>query len=402
MRSPVFLAALLVGLLIRLAALQLPVTPDIATRTSPLSIAYDGGTAVSQGGWHSNALIKLPGLMCAAALTVLLYRVTASRTGSVNHARWAALAVWLNPALILNGEVLGSGAPLVMLPAVMALLVAHRGAPLAAGIFGGIAAGLSPDGALVLPAVAVAVHSLGPRLGLTRAAAGAVLGAGVALSPLALGGRLDHAATAMRDFYLRGDLLSNYAANLWWILSWAHGLRHLVPQAKPLVALRVMTEPVAAPKSLTIAGRKIPLLHLPLVAAAVAVIWCIRACWNTLGTIRLSLHAALAALTVHIAYVVLMGMRPDQVLEVPLLALAGALEPAFRPVFYVVTVVVALNTNLFEGVGHGMRWAAIPRGITFIDASVIVAAVNVMALFWLSGLLRNLAAESRGAYSPTA
>ena len=122
-------------------------------------------------------------------------------------------------------------------------------------------------------------------------------------------------------------------------------------------------------------------------------IWCIRACWNTLGTIRLSLHAALAALTVHIAYVVLMGMRPSQVLEVPLLALAGALEPAFRPVFYVVTVIVALNMNLFDGIGGGMGWA-IPRGITFIDASVIVAAANVMALFWLSGLLRDLAAES--------
>jgi hypothetical protein len=400
-RSPVFLVALLVGLLIRLAALQLPVTPDIATRTSPLSIAYDGGTAVSQAGWHSNALIKLPGLLCAVALTVLLYRVTASRAGSVSHARWAALAVWLNPALILNGEALGSGAPLVMLPAVMALLVAHRGAPLAAGLFGGIAAGLSPDGALVLPAVAVAVHSLGPRLGLTRAAAGAVLGAGVALSPLALGGRLDHAATAMRDFYLRGDLLSAHAANLWWILSWAHGVRHLVPQAKPLVALRVMTEPVAVPKSLTIAGRKIPLPHPPLLAAAVAVLWCIRACWNTLGSIRLSLHAALAALTVHIAYVVLLGMRPSQVLEVPLLALAGALEPALRPLFYIVTVIVALNMNLFDGIGDGMRWA-IPRGITFIDASIIVAAVNVMALFWLSGLVRDLAAESRGAYSPTA
>jgi hypothetical protein len=400
-RSPVFLAALLVGLLIRLAALQLPVTPDIATRTSPFYIAYDGGTAVSQGGWYSNGLIKLPGLMCAAALAVLLYRVTASRTGSVNHARWAALAVWLNPALILNGEALGSGAPLVMLPAVMALLVAHRGAPLAAGIFGGIAAGLSPDGALVLPAIAVAVHSLGPRLGLTRAAAGTALGAGVALSPLALGGRLDHAVTAIREFYWRGDLLSASAANLWWILSWAHDVRHLVPQAKPLVALRVMTEPVAVPKTLTIAGRKIPLPHPPLLAAAVAAMWCLRACWNTLGTIRLSLHAALAALTVHIAYVVLMGMKPSQVLEVPLLALAGALEPALRPVFYVVTVIVALNINLFDGVGAGMRWA-IPRGITFIDASVIVAAANVMALFWLSGLLRDLAGESRGAYSPTA
>jgi hypothetical protein len=162
-----------------------------------------------------------------------------------------------------------------------------------------------------------------------------------------------------------------------------------------------MTEPVAVPKSLTIAGRKIALLHPPLVAAAAAVIWCIRACWNTLGSIRLSLHAALAALTVHIAYVVLLGMKPSQALEVPLLALAGALEPAFRPVFYVVTVIVALNINLFDGVGAGMRWA-IPRGITFIDASVIVAAANVMALFWLSGLLRDLAGESRGAYSPTA
>jgi hypothetical protein len=119
--------------------------------------------------------------------------------------------------------------------------------------------------------------------------------------------------------------------NLWWILSWAHGVRHLVPQAKPLAALRVMTEPVAVPKALTIAGAEIPLPHPPLLAAAVAAIWCVRACWNTLGTIRLSLHAALAALTVHIAYVVLMGMKPSQVLEVPLLALAGALEPALRP-----------------------------------------------------------------------
>ena len=205
----------------------------------------------------------------------------------------------------------------------------------------------------------------------------------------------------MREFYVRGDLLSAYAANLWWLVSWAHGVRHLVPQAKPLMALRVMTQPVAVPKSLTIAGRKIPLPHPPLLAAAVAVIWCIRACWNTLGSIRLSLHAALAALTVHIAYVVLLGMRPSQVLEVPLLALAAALEPAFRPVFYVVTVIVALNMNLFDGIGGGMGWA-IPRGITFIDASVIVAAANVMALFWLSGLLRDLAAQSRGAYGPTA
>src|SRR6188508_3170485 len=71
-RSPVFFAALLVGLLIRLAALQLPVIPNIALRTEPLFMAFDGGqTAVMPGGWHLNALIKLPGLLCTAALTVL-------------------------------------------------------------------------------------------------------------------------------------------------------------------------------------------------------------------------------------------------------------------------------------------------------------------------------------------
>jgi hypothetical protein len=85
---------------------------------------------------------------------------------------------------------------------------------------------------------------------------------------------------------------------------------------------------------------------------------------------------------------------------VPLLALAAALEPAFRPVFYAVTVIVALNINLFDGIGFG-HWA-IPRSITFIDASVIVAAANVIVLFWFSGLLRDIAVQSRGAYGPTA
>src|SRR5262249_51185574 len=137
----------------------------------------------------------------------------------------------------------------------------------------------------------------------------------------------------------------------------------------------------------------------PLVAAAIAGAWCLRACWHTLGTVRLSLHAALAALTVHIFFVLMLGMRePRQTLEVPLLALAAALEPALRPVFYVVTIVVALNMNLFDGLALSMRWA-IPRGITIVDLSVIVAAVNLAALFWLSGLLTDLAAQSRGAYS---
>jgi hypothetical protein len=397
-RSLAFVLALLVGLLIRLAVLQLPVTPNIAIRTSPLYIAFDVGL-FRPSGWQSNALMKLPNLLCAGGLTILLYRTTEGRTKSSAQARWAALAIWLNPALIFD-DALGSAAMVIALPAVMALIVAHRPSPLAAGILGSLSAGLSPAGALIVPAMFVAVKSVGSRLGLTRMAAGLAAGTALALSLLMFTGNLGRELRAFRDFYLRGDLLSIYATNGWWILSWALGVKHLIPYAKPLAALRVLTEPVAVPKSLVIAGRRIPPLHPPVVAATIAAIWCLRACWNTLGSIRLSLHAALAALTMHIAWVVLLGMQPNQVIEVPLLALAAALEPAFRPVFYAVTVIVALNINLFDGIGFG-HWA-IPRSITFIDASVIVAAANVIVLFWFSGLLRDIAVQSRGAYGPTA
>lgn len=399
MRSPTFLIALLVGLLIRIAALQLPGVVEAELRASPVSSLFD---AAFGSGWHSPALMKLPGLMCAAALTVLLYRVTEGRTKRVDQARWAALAIWLNPALILNGDGLGFPDPLLMLPAVMALLLAHAGAPLAAGVFAGVAAVMAPQGALIVPALVVAVRSLGARLGLVRAASGGLVAAAALLVPLGVAGRWPHLRLGLSAFYAGGDMLSASAANLWWILSWAHGVRAMAPQLKPLFALRVTTEPLPIPKVVAIAGHRVPLVHPPLIAAAVVAVWCLRACWKTMGTVRLALHAALAALTVHVFFVLMLGMRePGQVLEVPLLALAAALEPALRPVFYVVTAVVALNMNLFDGVGSGMR-LAIPRDITFIDATVIVSVVNVIALFWLSGLLTDLAAESRGAYSSRA
>jgi hypothetical protein len=105
---------------------------------------------------------------------------------------------------------------------------------------------------------------------------------------------------------------------------------------------------------------------------------------------------------VHIFFVLMTGLRQaDQILEVPLLALAAALEPRLRSIFYTVTAIVALNMNLFDGVSGGTRWA-IPRDITFVDASVILAAINVIALFWLSGLVSDLALESRGVYGSRA
>jgi hypothetical protein len=77
-----------------------------------------------------------------------------------------------------------------------------------------------------------------------------------------------------------------------------------------------------------------------------------------------------------------------QLFEVPILALAAALRPRLRPVFALVSGIVALNINYIYGAGLGMGWA-VPRMMTGIDLSVIVAVVNVAALVWFARRLRD-------------
>ena len=43
---------------------------------------------------------------------------------------------------------------------------------------------------------------------------------------------------------------------------------------------------------------------------------------------------------------------------VPFLALAAALQPAIRPLFYAVSAIAALNLNLFYGIGLGLGLVA--------------------------------------------
>ena len=61
-------------------------------------------------------------------------------------------------------------------------------------------------------------------------------------------------------------------------------------------------------------------------------------------------------------------MRHHQLFEVPLLALAAALRPRFRPLFFAVSAIVALDYDCVYGAGLGVGWA-VPRTITF-DLSV--------------------------------
>jgi hypothetical protein len=49
---------------------------------------------------------------------------------------------------------------------------------------------------------------------------------------------------------------------------------------------------------------------------------------------------------------------------------------------------LALNINYIYGAGLGMGWA-VPRMMTGIDLSVLVAFVNVGVLFWFARRLRD-------------
>jgi hypothetical protein len=132
------------------------------------------------------------------------------------------------------------------------------------------------------------------------------------------------------------------------------------------------------------------------VAAGAWALWtAYRASSRSLGrdpqhpALDLWLLAGVAAFLVH-AYATLSAQVHENHLfaAVPLLVLASAGRRAFRPICVGVSVVLALNLNLFYGFGDGIGYA-LPRGITIVDATVILAVVNCFLLSWHAAVLHR-------------
>src|SRR5215831_19329209 len=70
--------------------------------------------------------IKAPAAIADAGFAVLLFVVVRRRIGET-AARWATIAYWLNPGVILNGVVLGYLDPQYALPAAASLIAATEG-----------------------------------------------------------------------------------------------------------------------------------------------------------------------------------------------------------------------------------------------------------------------------------
>ena len=403
-RRGVLFAALLSGLVVRIAALPLPGTEDVGTwkiwafgASRNVTEVYGvGGDPPVRGVVKWQALettvdyppaalyelglvglayrridpafadapaltvaIKLPGLVCGIALTALLAWAAKRFTSHDDAASWVALAYWLNPATILNGEVLGYLDPLMMLPGIAALVLvdAHCG--------------------LAFAACALAAWHTGGARALGRAAAGGTLGATLLLLPFALTGALPNMWLAFGSFYARRDILSGNAANVWWIVNYAVRAYYQVPRLGPH-AFFVEVRRIMAVSTLRKAGFPNP---RPFAGAAVLATsaWGL---WQLRKAPDLATHALASAFVVHAFFVLGVGVHEHHMmLAVPLLALAAALRPSLRPLFYVVSAIVALNMNLFYGIGIGRGWS-VPRLLLGIDLSVLLSLVNIAALVW--------------------
>ena len=344
--------------------------------------------AFDDGVWLTVAT-KLPGLVCGIALTALLWWAVRRQTQSLEAADWAALAYWANPATILNGEVLGYLDPLMMLPAIGALVLLHAGLPALAGASLAVAMLTKPQALLIAPVVALAAWRVAGRRGAAGAAAGYAGAAGLIVLPFAIAGALPNMWLAFGSFYGRRDILSGNAANVWWIATYVLRAWYQIPDMGVWGAFRAPVKRILSLTTLEEIGLPSP-RPLGTVMVLGASGWGL---WQVRLARDLAVQALGAAFLVHAFFVLGVGVHEHHMmLAVPLLALAAALRPALRPLFYTLSAIVALNMNVFYGLGYGFGWG-IPRGLLILDLSVLLAMANVAALVWHGRLLAREAAR---------
>jgi hypothetical protein len=428
-----FVAALVAGALVRLAALPLPGTHDTVVwkiwsynaATEGVSRLYGvGGSppirrvltylnaettvdypplAVYELGWAGRVYrwlnhgrfpnttplfmaIKAPAAICDAGLAGLLFVVVRRRIGEA-AARWATLAYWLNPGVILNGAVLGYLDPQYALPVTGSLIAAAEGWFATAGALGAVSILTKPQAIVALPALVLVLPGLDKIRAATTAllamAAGAVVAAAVIVAPVVAAGGWPNMLQALGRLGSH-DMLSGNACNLWWIVGYLVRVQYTIADYGLWGAIVRPTQILQISRFMEV-GYPNP-RPIGLVLVAIAVLW---ALWTARRAKDLWRIAAVGAFTTH-AYATLSAQVHENHLyaALPLLALASGGRPAFRPVLIAVSAIFALNLNLFYGFGEDVGYA-LPRSITIIDATVVLAVVNCLALVWHARVLKR-------------
>ncbi len=441
-----FLALLVGGLLFRAVALPLPGTVDVTTFKiwtynaatlgpahvygiggSPpewRALIYNGDTArvdypplaidalalvgraygalfptFPDGPWLTIA-VKLPALAAGIGLTMLILAAVSRIAGAATGQR-AALAYWLNPTVILHGSVLGYIGELYALPAVAALIAASQGIGWVTGGLLALACLTKPQALLIVPAVTLGLFRWNE--GGWRAAASAILAAGLVVSaclwPIVRAGAFFNMCVGVGHL-VTDDTLSANGANVWWLVTYAAQTARGVAATTWMGAVTKPVEIVSIRSFLASAGADSSLLMIAVVAGSswTAVLGVVAwAMWQARRATDFARLAALAAFTVHTYTVLSVQVHENHLfLGLPLLAIVATTRPRYWRVLIGVSAIAALNLNLFYGLGEGY---AIPRGVTGIDASVILSMVNCVALVWHARAFRRECATDADAPS---
>jgi len=348
---------------------------------------------------------KLPSLVAEIALAWLMFVAVRPRYGEA-AARWTTIAYWLNPAAIIVGSVLGYVDLLYVLPAIGALVAAVSKRPLLAGVLAGAAVMTKAQAVFVVPAVALAllhfrsddeVHPMFLRSALAGATA---VVAAVTLPVVAAGGFWNMTQALSR--LAQHDMVSANACNLWWIVGYVIRAKASMHDLGVWTAVTMPTRILGITRMIELGYPNPRLVGTVLTLGAAT--W---ALWTVFRSARraadLALAAGLAAFIIH-AYATLSAQVHENHMfaAVPLAVLAASGERRFRWIAVGISAVVALNVNLFYGFGYGVGYA-LPRGITIVDASVVLAVMNCVLLWRHARALRlacSTAAVSRQSSAP--
>jgi hypothetical protein len=344
-----------------------------------------------------NAFVKLPGLAAEIGLVLLIFALVRARLG-VTAGRLAATAYWLNPAALFDASILGYLDAQYVLPAVAALAAAALGWPTLAGALIAAAILTKAQGLFIAPAVALAIWTTGAadrRIARLLSAAAGGLAVSVAIvAPVVAAGGWPNMLQALGRL-AHHDMLSANATNLWWVIGYLLRVRYSVHDMGMWAAVTAPARILGIQRVIDIGYPDPRTIGIALTIAAAA--W---ALWTVCAAPRTShlaprtspdlwLLAGVGAFLVH-AYATLSAQVHENHLfaAVPLLVLASAGRRAFTPIGIGVSAVVALNLNLFYGFGDGIGYA-LPRAITIVDVTVVVALVNCSLLLWHAAVLKS-------------
>jgi hypothetical protein len=332
------------------------------------------------------AVIKLA-IVAMDAVACWLLWVLAGRMAGESVARMAAIFYWLNPAVILDGAVLGYLDPWMLVPILAALIAASGGAAALCGTALAIGILIKLQAVFAVPVAALLLWHVSPRpIRASAVAAGtALVVLTVALLPFMLRGALPNVVQGVGSL-LRQDMLSATAANLWWIVTWLLRASYAAPDLGEWTAWTMPVRILGIRRFMELGYPNPRPIGMALVAVAAA--------WGfyrarrvvTRGSSPVLLLAA-GAFALHAYFLLAVQVHENHLfLALPLLAAAAASSVRYRAVAGAVSVAVALNLLLFYGIGRDLR--ALPRSATIIDATVLLSFAQVVVFMWHGRVLQ--------------